>query len=131
MPPRSPMPSGPPFGKRMAAIRKETGYSQRELAAELGISQRMVAYYEGQTEYPPVHLLPALSEIFGISTDALLGIRREVPRGPSTRRFWGRLRQIQRLPPKAKKKLLFVIDSFLDHYDLEDDDEDDDDFDEH
>ena len=33
------------FGNRMADLRKAAGYSQRELATELGISQRMVAYY--------------------------------------------------------------------------------------
>src|SRR5207244_981096 len=31
-----------PFGKRMARLRKLAGYSQRTLAAELGISYRMV-----------------------------------------------------------------------------------------
>jgi len=36
------------FGARMAGLRQAAGYSQRELAAELGISQRMVAYYEGE-----------------------------------------------------------------------------------
>jgi len=34
------------FGDRMARFRSEAGYSQRELARETGISQRMIAYYE-------------------------------------------------------------------------------------
>lgn len=39
-------PAGNDFGERLAALRKAAGFTQVELAAELGISQRMVAYYE-------------------------------------------------------------------------------------
>ena len=31
----------------------------------------MVAYYEGETEYPPAHLLPALARALGVSADQL------------------------------------------------------------
>ncbi|MBK6515468.1 MAG: helix-turn-helix transcriptional regulator [Polyangiaceae bacterium] len=37
-------PQGQPFGERLAELRRRVGLSQRALAAELGISQRMVAY---------------------------------------------------------------------------------------
>lgn len=33
----------------------------------------MSAYYAGQTEYPLVHLLPALAQALSVSTDELLG----------------------------------------------------------
>jgi ribosome-binding protein aMBF1 (putative translation factor) len=33
------------FGERLASLRKAAGFTQIELAAELGISQRMGAYY--------------------------------------------------------------------------------------
>ncbi|MEW6367108.1 MAG: helix-turn-helix transcriptional regulator [Acidobacteriota bacterium] len=32
------------FGQRLARLRSAAGYSQRALAAEIGISHRMVAY---------------------------------------------------------------------------------------
>src|SRR3954467_6757587 len=51
------------FGERLARLRLAAGYSQRDLAAEVGISQRMVAYYEGETSYPPSHLLPVLAKV--------------------------------------------------------------------
>ncbi len=33
-------------GQRLARLRIERGYSQRNLAKETGISHRMIAYYE-------------------------------------------------------------------------------------
>lgn len=37
------------FGERLTALRKAAGFTQVELAAELGAFQRMVAYYERPT----------------------------------------------------------------------------------
>jgi DNA-binding XRE family transcriptional regulator len=51
---------GESFGDRLARLRQAAGLSQRDLAAEVGISQRMVAYYEKETGHPPTHLFPLL-----------------------------------------------------------------------
>jgi transcriptional regulator with XRE-family HTH domain len=102
-----------PFGTRMARLRKDAGFSQRDLARELGVSQRMVAYYEAHSEHPPAHLLPALVEIFGVSTDQLLGLKPLKPARPANQRLLQKLRQIEKLPPKDKKQLLALIDAFL------------------
>lgn len=73
----------------------------------------MLAYYEGQTEYPPVHLLPALAQALGVSTDELLGVttvkRTTEPRG----RLQRRLAQLESMPPKEKRQVLQVLDTFL------------------
>ncbi|MHB8784091.1 MAG: helix-turn-helix domain-containing protein [Desulfobacteria bacterium] len=39
------------FGQRLARMRKAAGYTQAELAAEVGISRRNLAYYETQKSY--------------------------------------------------------------------------------
>lgn len=49
------------FGERLAQLRKAAGYTQVELAQELGISQRMVAYYESPNANPPANLLPKIA----------------------------------------------------------------------
>ena len=41
------------FGARLAQLRKQAGLTQTALAREVGISQRMMAYYEGPTAFPP------------------------------------------------------------------------------
>ncbi len=102
-----------PFGARMARLRKNAGFSQRDLAKELGVSQRMIAYYEAQSENPPAQLLPALVDLFGVSTDELLGIKPTRPAPPANQRLLHRMKQIEKLPPKDKKQLLALIDAFL------------------
>jgi transcriptional regulator with XRE-family HTH domain len=97
----------------MARLRKDAGFSQRDLARELGVTQRMVAYYEGQSDHPPAHLLPALAQLFGLSSDQLLGIKPPKPIRPANQRLLHRMRQIEKLPAREKKQLLALIDAFL------------------
>jgi len=70
------------FGARLAKLRMEAGYSQRDLAKELGISQRMIAYYEKETKHPPTHLLPLFAEALGVSTEACFPPRRTPSSSP-------------------------------------------------
>ena len=75
----------------------------------------MVAYYEGQSDYPPAHLLGPLSTLLGISADELLGLRPIKPiRGPTNQRLWRRFQQIEKLPLAERKQLLGVVDALLD-----------------
>ena len=103
------------FGARMAELRQAAGYSQRELAAELGISQRMVAYYEGETDYPPAGILPELARVLGVSIDQLLGTKliRSATKKPQDTRLWRRFKQVEKLPAKERRQLLQLIDTFL------------------
>jgi transcriptional regulator with XRE-family HTH domain len=102
------------FGERLAQLRKAAGYTQVELAAEVGITQRMVAYYEVPNAQPPAHLLPQLAQALGVSVDVLLG--RAEPRRPkklATNRLERRLMEIERLDPKAKRQITQLLDTFI------------------
>lgn len=102
------------FGDRMARLRQEAGYSQRALAAETGISQRMIAYYEKQAEYPPTQHLPVLARALGVSTDQLLGIERMSEQGRTRdMSLWRRFSQVERLPSSQRKQIVQVLDAFL------------------
>lgn len=101
------------FGKRLVALRKNAGYTQVELAKELEVTQRMVSYYEGHSEYPPAALLPKLAKLLNVTTDELLGIEPvKKARQPDTR-LQRRFQQIEKLPSKEKRQLVQVIDTFL------------------
>lgn len=103
-----------PFGRRLAALRHAAGYTQRTLAAELSISQRMVAYYESESEHPPAHLLAPLAAALGITVDQLLGVapltRRKAPRNE---RLMRRLAQVEKLPARARNAVLEHIDALV------------------
>jgi transcriptional regulator with XRE-family HTH domain len=103
------------FGERLARLRKAAGYTQKELGDEVGTSQRMVAYYEAQTQHPPTKLMPALARALGVSADELLGLasskaRRKTPDSRLDRR----LRAVQDLPAVEKRQVLAFIDALLD-----------------
>jgi len=40
------------FGKRLSDLRKALGLTQKQLGEKVGVSNRVIAYYEGETDYP-------------------------------------------------------------------------------
>ena len=53
-------------------LRKKNGWSQEELAAQLGVSRQAVSKWESTSSIPDLDKIIKLSEIFGVSTDYLL-----------------------------------------------------------
>jgi transcriptional regulator with XRE-family HTH domain len=105
----------PPFGQHLAALRQRAGFTQREFGAQIGVSQRVVAYYEGETEYPPAQLLTKIAEVLGVSTDELLSLRApKASAKPSNQRLLRRLKEIETLPLAERRQLIGIIDAFLD-----------------
>ena len=104
------------FGQRLVQLRKAAGYTQQQLADEIGASRRQIAYYEGETEHPPASLLIVLATALNISTDELLGartVRSKTATPAVSTRLERRLKLIERMPPKPKQQLLGLIDTFL------------------
>lgn len=65
------------FCERLLALRKEYGYTQRQVAQMLGISQPSYIRYENGTAQPSLESLSALADIFDVSADYLIG-RKEI-----------------------------------------------------
>ncbi len=61
------------LGKRIVANRKRIGLTQDQLAERLGVTAQAVSKWENDQSCPDIATLPRLAEIFGITTDALLG----------------------------------------------------------
>lgn len=106
------------FGARLTALRKATGFTQVELAAELGTTQRMIAYYEGRAEKAPAALLPKMAAALGVSADEMLGIKPlKKGRNPDTQ-LQRRLRRIEKLDPKARRQIIQLLDAFIEREEL-------------
>ena len=102
------------FGKRLAQLRKDAGYTQKELADEIGATRRVIAYYETESEHPPANLLVDLAKALNVSTDELLGIKPTKQKVTKTdNRLQRRFQQIEKLPAKERRQLVQVIDTFL------------------
>jgi transcriptional regulator with XRE-family HTH domain len=74
------------LGKRIATLRKEIGLTQVQLAEILKISQQHMAAFEAGRRKVSSSDIPVLAQLFGISTDELLGIKdKSQKRGPTPR----------------------------------------------
>ena len=102
------------FGQRLARLRKARGYTQTELGGLVGLSQRLMTYYERESGRPPGHLLPQLAKILGVNVDVLLGVEgvREPP-PPKHTRLWRKLREVEQLPEADRKVVLRFVDALL------------------
>ncbi len=61
------------FGANLKRLRKRRGLKQQDLAERLGVERPTVANWERGAKYPGLPLLVRLSEVLGVSVDALLG----------------------------------------------------------
>jgi len=103
------------FGERLARIRKSRGLTQAELGEAVGVSQRVIAYYETEGEQPPGALLVDLARVLAISSDELLGLQDVTElTSPKTARLLKRLQRIEELPVSDQKALLKFLDALLD-----------------
>ena len=102
------------FGKRLAELRTAAGYTQVDLAHDVGTSGRMISYYERQTKHPPTNLLPKIAKALCVTTDELLGVksmrRKTKARNLSLQR---RIDQIEKLPPAEKRQVIQLLDTFI------------------
>jgi transcriptional regulator with XRE-family HTH domain len=104
------------FGARLAELRKAAGYTQTEFAVEIGVSQRMVAYYEGPHSNPPASMLAMMAKALRISIDELVGAVRPGKKTarPQNSRLQRRLQQLEKLSTPEKRQILQFLDTFLD-----------------
>lgn len=61
------------FGERLRTLREKRGWTQQDLADRLNISRNTVAGYESKGKIPREDTLISIADIFGVSTDYLLG----------------------------------------------------------
>jgi transcriptional regulator with XRE-family HTH domain len=105
------------FGDRLRQLRKEQGLTQTQLGQRMGISQRLVAYYEAQGGSPSPELLVKFADALGVSTHVLLGVDRSSRAAdrpnPESVRLWRRFRSVQALPEADRKTVFRMIDAFV------------------
>lgn len=65
------------IGKRIAALRREKGLKQDDLAQMLEVSPQAVSKWENDQTCPDISLLPKLAKILGVTVDELLSGKQE------------------------------------------------------
>ena len=93
------------LGRRIAKLRKEAGLTQVQLAEILKISQQHMASFEAGRRKVSSSDIPLLAQLFGISTDELLGIQDKPVKPGPTPKLKRQLDQVS-LMPKSKQKFI-------------------------
>ncbi len=60
------------FADKLIGLRKKSGWSQEELAEQMGVTRQSISKWEGAQSIPDLDKIIRLSELFGVSTDYLL-----------------------------------------------------------
>lgn len=61
------------LSERLISLRKSHNITQKQLAAELGLSEIAIQNYESQRRKPAYDVLIALADYFNVSLDYLVG----------------------------------------------------------
>lgn len=61
------------IGFRIKDLRIENKNTQKELAEYLGLTPKMISFYEKEERFPPHDIILKLANYFNVSTDYLLG----------------------------------------------------------
>lgn len=60
------------FGEKIQALRKSHGWSQEQLAEQIGVSRQALSKWENGSAIPDTNNVVQLAKLFGVTTDYLL-----------------------------------------------------------
>jgi len=102
------------FGQRLTRIRKGRGRTQSELGKDVGVSNRVIAYYEQDSAQPPGPILIDLAKVLKVSNDELLGVKPVKEKANATNaRLLNRLQRVVELPPADRRSVFKYLDALL------------------
>lgn len=67
------------FGQRLARLRKERGYTQKELAEKMGIIQVLISDYKRDKLRLHAEMLTRFAQALDVNADDILGLKPEKP----------------------------------------------------
>ena len=101
------------FGKRLSVLRKARGFTQTELAKKIGVTRRIIVYYESESKYPPTHLIIPIAKVLKVSIEELLGLKKSQLSETNHAALWRRLKKAESLSKRDQKTLLRILDGLL------------------
>lgn len=102
------------LGNRIRELRKRQHWTQKELADHLGLTPKMISFYENNERTPPADILISLSQLFHASTDYLLGLQEKIHDGVNDKTSSSDLDKSKRLLNEDEYALISLYRN-LDH----------------
>lgn len=103
----------PKLGERIARARQQAGLTQIQLAKKLGVTQRIVTYWEREAAGLRADQLASLAEVLGVSSEYFLG-REQKARGKGpTGKAHQIFEQVSQLPRSQQQRILSTVEDML------------------
>lgn len=108
------------LSQRIARLRREKGFSQKELASRAGLSPRMIAYYETDVSHPSIDKLEKIAIALDISLVTLVTPSFAPPLSDNgdfisnvNMKTLKQLKKILLLSPQDRSTIYKMVDSLL------------------
>jgi transcriptional regulator with XRE-family HTH domain len=101
------------LGGRIAALRKDSGITQVQLAAAMEVSQQTVASWEVGRRGVPVASLPLLARTLGVSVETLIGEKTAPAKRGPTPKLQQQVERLSRLPQAKQRVVMEMLEGFL------------------
>ncbi len=105
------------FGKKLRDARDAKGFSQAELAKQIGSYHSIIGKYERDEVKPTIDVVKKMAGVLSTTAGYLLGETedRELLKDPSMLK---RLNDISRFPEKDKDYILYALDAMINNVKL-------------
>lgn len=97
------------FGKRLIQARKKKGYSQEEVATQLGTKAPVIGRYERDEAKPSIEAAAKLANFLDVSLDYLAGKTTE----QLDQKTMTRILEIQKMDTQEQNKIFEYIDLII------------------
>jgi len=107
------------LGQRVKQLRKEKGWTQKELANKIETSYAQLNKYESGLNTPPLNRLILLAEVLHTSIDYLIGGRKDEEIPIYNNRLIKRFQSIEGFEPEERDLVIKVLDALIVKNDME------------
>lgn len=102
------------IGKRIARLRKEKGFTQKELAEKIGTSHSIVSDYEIGRIRLYDEMVARFSIALEVSSDELLGLKQTTKNKEDiSLKYSKRIKKIEKLPDYKIRNILRTLDDMI------------------
>ena len=101
------------FGGRLRELRKERGWTQKEMAARLGIRQTHYTKYETAMHVPPLDKVVQLARLFGVSLDRIVLGENPSNQPVKDTRLAQRFQVLEQFSAQDRETVVILIDAMV------------------
>lgn len=101
------------FGVRLKTLRKQKKWTQKELAAKLGVRTGLLNKYECGLHVPPLETLVEIAGLFTVTLDFLLTGGAEEPVALKNTRLLERFRKLEDFAADDQETVIKLVDAYI------------------